>query len=66
MRLRLLHNDRKAFTNPQAEAIFEAYNKLVRIFNVPEGKHISIMFRVGRGKPPTAQSSRFPLGKVVG
>lgn len=56
--------DKEEFSPHEQKLITDAYQEASRIFRA-DGKHISFMFRVGRGDTPSAHAVRFPLAEAV-
>ena len=63
--LRLRGGDTTAFSPTQQELIKTQYKKVETIFQVSDNKTITMMFRIGNGEAPSAQSSKYSLGKVL-
>jgi len=56
--LRIMAGEDSKFSEAQKQLIKEKYAVVKKLFNVQNG-HIAMMFRVGAGDPPSAQSTRY-------
>jgi hypothetical protein len=53
------------FSEAEKKLIHEKYAIIKNIFSVPESHTIAMMFRIGVGDMPSAQSSRYELNKFI-
>ncbi len=62
--LKLVASEGNVFSETQQKLIRASYTSAERIFQA-EDRPILFMFRIGKGAPPSAHASRFPLKDVV-
>lgn len=65
MWLKVKEGETKEFSPSQIEKIKEGHDTIRKIFDIPEGQTIALMFRIGKSKPASARSSKFKLEQVL-
>ncbi len=63
-KLKIAGGEGDVFTKAEREQIEAGYNEIVKLTNTT-GKTLAFMFRIGHGKPASAQAVRFPLAEAV-
>lgn len=61
----LLLGEPENFSSEEADVLKRAHAEIRQVFNLEGDDVIVMMFRIGRGDPPSAHSSRFPLDSFI-
>jgi hypothetical protein len=65
MNLKVESGETRQFSDLQVKKIKEAYDTVKEKLNIQGDRTVALMFRIGKGGSPTAQSSKFKLEQVL-